>query len=221
MVTRTGVVTRPAGSDRYGPPAGAKVSWRLSEPVYDLAVQAKTLGWPILGTIGEEQTHLTKHGDHTPWSLGKSPGIIYAIDLGAPEDFGPWLIATCKSDYDTMWVDFWNFRGHQYDRAGNRVASSGDHHLHLSVAKGYEDKQVTLLTDYAASRAPKTKTGGPTVADRSEDIFTLLHDGKRPGPNQTSGGGVPIAWVVRRFAELETKLDAITEKLETPAPPAA
>lgn len=219
MVTSSGVSVRPEGSDRYGPAVGTRVSWHLSQPVIDLAAQAQTLGWAVLGTIGNSD-HLRKHGDHSPWSLGKVPGIIYAVDLAAPDAFEQWLIATCRSTYDTTWIDFWNMRGSQYDNAGTRIASSGDEHLHLSVAKGYEDRRVTLFADYAGKA--KTTTGGGAVADRSEDIYTLLHDGRRPGPNQTSGGGVPIAWVARRFAELESKLDQIMERLDSAGrPPAA
>jgi hypothetical protein len=42
-----------------------------------------------------------------------------------------------------------------------------------------------------------------------DDVYRLLHDGLRPGPNQTSGGGVPIAWIVRKVAEMQASLAAI------------
>jgi hypothetical protein len=42
-----------------------------------------------------------------------------------------------------------------------------------------------------------------------DNVYVLLHDGLRPGPNQTSGGGVPIAWIVRKHAEIQAALAAL------------
>lgn len=215
MVALHGSATRPAGSDNHWPPVGTVVQWYAVQPVVDLATQALKAGWPILGTIGEKLTHLTKHGDHTPWS-DKKRGYVYAIDLAPPAPFEAHLVALCKSDFDTTWIDFWNMNGSQYDHAGNKVADSGDHHLHLSVALGYEAKHVTLITDYLTkvTAAAPTKTSTPVpqqeddMAGRGEDIYTLLHDGKRAGPAQTAGGGVAIAWIVR---ELDTVNDTLAQ----------
>jgi len=39
-----------------------------------------------------------------------------------------------------------------------------------------------------------------------EDIYRLLHDGRRPpGTAQTAGGGVPIAWIVRQMTEIKNE----------------
>lgn len=215
MVALHGSATRPADSDSHWPPVGTVVQWFAVQPVVDLATQALAAGWPILGTIGEKFTHLTKHGDHTPWSAGKKRGYVYAIDLAPSAAFEAYLVALCRSDFDTTWIDFWNMNGSQYDHAGNRLADSGDHHLHLSVALGAETKHVTVITDYltAVTAAAPGKTSTPVqeeddMAGRGEDIYTLLHDGKRAGPAQTAGGGVPIAWIVR---ELDTANDSLAQ----------
>lgn len=220
MVALYGSATRPAGSDSHWPPVGTVVEWFAVQPVVDLATQALAAGWPILGTIGEKLTHLTKHGDHTPWSAGKKHGYVYAIDLAPPAAFEAWLVALCKSTADTSWIDFWNMNGSQYDHGGNWVTGSGDHHLHLSVAGGAETRHVTVITDYvtAVTAAAPTKTSTPTAEEddmsgRGEDIYTLLHDGKRAGPAQSAGGGVPIAWIVREFKEVGDTLAQIKDAL--------
>jgi hypothetical protein len=150
-----GVVRRPEGSDGYWPPVGTYVTWRPARGVQDSYDQAKEAGIRQLGVIGND-AHLQKHGDHTPWSViggvTKVRGVVYAIDLGMPTDFGPWLVAKCRSDYFTKFIGFWNFGGHQYDYAGNRLGPSADHHFHLSIAYGHENTPVTLISDYLAEK---------------------------------------------------------------------
>lgn len=148
MIAVQGAAKRPAGASSSGPKPGTVVGWRLAQPIIDLGKSAEELGWPILGIVGNT-AHLKKTGDHTPWSKGKRPGVIYAIDVHPPNGFQAWLIAQCRSSYDTRWIDFFNINGSQYNAAGVRVAPSTDTHLHISVAKGYEDTHVTLFRDYA------------------------------------------------------------------------
>lgn len=148
VITVKGSAKRPSGASSSGPRPGTIIGWRLAQPIIDLARQAEELGWPIIGIIGNTD-HLKKHGDHTPWSKGKQLGVIYAIDVHPPADFETWLVAQCRSGYDTRWIDFFNINGRQYNSNGIRVTLSDDAHLHISVAKGYEDMPVTLFSDYA------------------------------------------------------------------------
>lgn len=141
-----GTATRPSGSDSYWPPVGTTVNWALSQPIQDLLDQGKQLGWGHLGTIGDTY-HRQRHGDHTPWSAGKQRGVIYAKDTDDPSWLEDELVRLCQSDYDTAWIDFWNCNGSQYNYAGQRVAGSGDHHLHISVNEGHELRHVTLFLD--------------------------------------------------------------------------
>lgn len=145
-----GVAVRPVGSDSYWPPVGTSVAWTLTQPIQDLVDQGEAAGFPNLGTIGNT-AHLQKHGDHTPWSAGKERGRIYAKDTQMPADFEAWLVAKCKSSYNTLWIDFFNINNKQYDNAGNYLGYSADAHLHISVRKGYEDTHVSLFKDYADS----------------------------------------------------------------------
>lgn len=156
MVVLTGRAKRPTGASSIGPRPGTTVSWRLATPIANLAAQAEELGWPILGIVGNI-AHLRKHGDHTPWSKGKKPGVIYGGDFKPPDPFEAWYVATARSDYDTSWVDFININGRQYNNAGQKVANSSDEHLHVSVALGHENTTVTLFTDYAG--------GGEDIVD--------------------------------------------------------
>lgn len=137
---------RPWGSDSYPPPAGTWVNWVLAQPIQDLVDQGKALGYTNLGTIGNE-SHLKRHGDHTPWSGGKVQGVVYAKDTAHPNWFREALIRLCKSDYYTLWIDFFNIDNGQYDAAGNYLGWSADTHLHISVAEGHELRRVTMFTD--------------------------------------------------------------------------
>lgn len=63
--------------------------------------------------------------------------------------------------------------------------------------------------------------GGTMAVD--EDIWRLVHDGLRPGPNQTVGG-VPIAWLPKQFHELDGavgKLAADVQELKARPPVAS
>lgn len=49
-------------------------------------------------------------------------------------------------------------------------------------------------------------TGEDDEMALGEDIYRLLHDGRRPpGKAQTAGGGVPIAWIVREMGEIKAE----------------
>lgn len=156
MVARSGTATRPSGSDSYPPVAGTKVPWVLAPILIRLAETAESLGWTVY-SIGNAD-HLKKHGDHTPWSAGKQRGIVYAIDVMIPDavvpKFTAWLLKYCKSDVDTTWIDFFNLGGSQYNYAGKRVASSSDHHLHLSVQSGKENAVSALFSAWKQETAP-------------------------------------------------------------------
>jgi hypothetical protein len=156
---QSGVAVRPPGSDSHWPPVGTRVPWTVVQPIQDLLDQGAAAGFANLGTIGNVE-HLKKHGDHTPWSAGKERGRVYAKDTTVPANFEAWLVAKCKSSYNTLWIDFFNINGRQYNNAGQLVGSSGDHHLHISVRKGYENTRVTLFKDYVAEH------GGGQVGEK-------------------------------------------------------
>lgn len=126
--------------------AGQSVDWVLTQPIQDLVNQGKALGWTNLGTIGDEY-HRRRHGDHTPWSAGKVRNVLYAKDTKHPSWLREELVKLCKSDYFTLWIDFFNVDGRQYDAGGNYLGSSSDYHLHISVAKGHELRRVHLFAD--------------------------------------------------------------------------
>jgi hypothetical protein len=142
-----GTVIRPAGSDSYWPPVGTTVNWRACAAIQMMYDQANAWDVLQLGVIGNTG-HLQKHGDHTPWSAGKVRGIVYAIDLDMPDAFGPWLIAKCKSNYNTLFIDFFNFRNQQYGQAGQPFGYNPDHHLHMSIQVGHENDAVNIINDF-------------------------------------------------------------------------
>lgn len=143
----SGVVTRPAGSDSYWPPVGTRVAWHACRGVQMMHDQANDWDVLQLGVVGNT-AHLQKHGDHTPWSAGKARGVVYAIDLDMPDEFGPWLIAKCKSTYNTKFIDFFNFRNQQYGLDGSNYGYNPDHHLHMSIQFGHENDAVNIINDF-------------------------------------------------------------------------
>lgn len=144
---QSGVTVRPQGSDSYPPPPGTEVPWVLAQPNQDNLIQKQQLGWRNLGTIGDVY-HRQLHGDHTPWSAGKVQGVVYADDTEEPSWVEDAILRLCRmDDYDTRWIHFFNINGSQYNYAGERVASSGDYHLHTSTREGFELTRHTLLLD--------------------------------------------------------------------------
>lgn len=135
------------------PSTGKSYEVKFTQPVVDLKEQnARHEDYFRHGGDLGNLDHLWGKGDHTPWSEGKLPGWIYAKDTFCPRDFEEWIVKKCKSDYDTTWIDFFNIDYSQYDNAGNRLQSSGDGHFHVSVAKGFEHKHVTLFDDYVREK---------------------------------------------------------------------
>jgi hypothetical protein len=223
LIAVQGRAKRPSGASSSGPRPGTVVAWRLAQPIIDLAQQAEALGWPILGIVGNTE-HLRKHGDHTPWSRGKTPGVIYAIDVHPPAGFEAYYVAQCRrADYDTRWIDFININGRQFNAAGVKVANSSDEHLHISVAKGHEDTHVTLFGDYAGGGEELDAEDKKLLADTAntvKELRSLLHDGKRfPLKTQTHEKGKPIAWIVEQIGELRADVNAIRGGAPSSAPP--
>lgn len=215
MIRISGIVTRPKGSSSTGPASGSIVPWRLATPILNLATQAEKLEWPILGIVGNTD-HLKKYGDHTPWSKGKVQGVIYAIDVAPPNDFEAWLVALCRSPHDTQWIDFFNINGRQYSNAGVKVATSGDKHLHISVAKGYENYSVTLFSDYA-----KGDDDMPSAEEVASAVWgkplssPTLDDGK---PHNAHEGVINAIIANRRLKAIEDRLTALERGDATGAP---
>lgn len=170
-----GTAYRPSGSDGYWPSAGTTVAWALSQPIQDLVEQGKKLGWQNLGTIGDTY-HRTRHGDHTPWSLGKKRCVLYAKDTHVPSWFrGEMLKLMRMADYDTTWIDFVNIDNRQYNYAGEYLGYSGDSHLHVSVREGDEYTHVSLFTDAYNLHYGNPLTGGSELS--AKDVWTYDAEG--------------------------------------------
>lgn len=223
-----GVVTRPSGSDSYWPPIGTNVPWRAIATVCDMYDHAAEFHFTCLGVKGN-RLHLQKHGDHTPYSAGKKHGWIYAIDLDMPDSFGPWFRKKCQSNYDTMWVDFWNFRNRQYDNAGNDVGYSDDHHLHLSGQVNYEAARTNLIKDYAVemgfdvSLLPDERAALLAIQSLATNINSVLMDGKRSLSPSTHDNGINFSWLAQTLNTVanEQKANALADKARDEALKAA
>ncbi len=189
---------RPSGSDGYPPAVGTLVVWRATRPVVDAATQAAKDG--VTAYVIGDVTHLRKHGDHTGHSLGKVRGRVYATDImiHSAEPARTRLLAYLRSDADTRWIDFVNFAGAQYSYAGQRVASSGDYHLHLSVKRGYEDAATSAadLVHYVitgqrlqkpAPAKPPVKPAQPATNQEQDDDMKLVKLVGKPEVYKTDG----------------------------------
>lgn len=146
-MTLGGTVVRPAGSDDYFPPPGTRVQWRAHGIIQRMYDQAKVHGVEVKGVIGNLD-HLRKHGGHTPWEPNKPLGVVHAIDLEAP-GLGDFILGICRSDEDTSFIEFLNWRGRQYDYGGNDLGPNDDEHLHFEVNAGREHLAVDLINRYA------------------------------------------------------------------------
>ncbi len=188
----SGWYVRPAGSDAEPPRAGTRVDWVACQPVQDLLEQGKRAGWRNLGTIGNE-AHLKRHGDHTGHSKGKTRGVVYAKDTDVPQAAGQALIELCRiPDYDTTYIDFFNWRGRQYNSAGRDVGPSSDQHLHVSVRRGHELTRITLFNDVVAVMAGTFRK----AATPMPPIFNQL--GFIAGAQLVQLPGDPAIWLAGR-----------------------
>lgn len=178
-ISPTGVAVRPYASDTYWPPVGTRVPWVLAEPIRDIATAVdayKKFGWTVKGTIGNT-AHLRKHGDHTPWSAGKRRGFLYAVDIGSSDSaemrrFRDWLIRYCKSSANTLWIDFINILGKQYDNAGNYLQPNDDTHCHISANMGYEAVSTNLFQAYVAEvHSPPRPPVVPAIGENEVAII--------------------------------------------------
>lgn len=93
-------------------------------------------------------------------------------------------------------------------------------HIHISFYRLYcnDARAMDAILSVLSGETYEQWIGGSIVAveDTVNDIHRLLHDGTRaPGQANTSGGGVPIAWIVRKHWEHENKLNTILVNLQT------
>lgn len=143
MTATQGTVRRPS--------TGQSVAWVLAPCLQREASIAEATGLTVW-SIGNAN-HLLRSGGHTPWRTGSPFGIVWAIDVmvdnaGIAVPFEKWLITYLKSDVDTTWIRFVNVNGSQYDSAGNRLASSADHHFHLEIRDGKQNAFTTLFASW-------------------------------------------------------------------------
>lgn len=90
-------------------------------------------------------------------------------------------------------------------------------HIHLSIYRMYcNDPQAMSAILSVLKGETFEQWIGNSDMTTVDDIHRLLHDGTRaPGQANTSGGGVPIAWIVRRLWEHDGKFDMILANLAT------
>lgn len=192
-----GSYTRPRSRCSNPPPPGTLIRWTLCQPNQDNLRQKRELGWRNLGSIGNTD-HLEGCGDHTGHSLGKQIGLVYADDTDDPPWLEEYLLRLCRmEDYDTRWLHFWNINGSQYNYAGQRVASSGDTHLHSSTREGFELVSHTLLLD-----ADRLRQGLPLLRGNT-DVATDLNPAQNFPFYENS-------WVLDYYASKPTITDGVT-----------
>jgi hypothetical protein len=77
-------------------------------------------------------------------------------------------------------------------------------HIHFSIHRKYvnDRKRYDNMLSILRGESLAEWEGGGSMAT-IDSVYNLLHDGRRDGPSQTSGGGVPIAWIVRKVAEIQ------------------
>lgn len=131
--------------------------------------------------------------------------------------FSLWLVAQCRANApDTTHIReiIYSPDGRivkRFDRLNRRSTGDRSHltHTHLSffrdsIAAG-RDVCVTLFRRYLLEIGLLAGKEDTTMAV-GDDIYRLLEQGLRPpGTAQTSGGGVPVAWIVREIANIKNE----------------
>jgi len=96
---------------------------------------------------------------------------------------------------------------------GSRAIIGGQSTCDANAFRGTEADFATMIGGSAAPSQPSPPKEASNV-DHAERVDYVLEKGKRPEPNQTMAGGIPINWLVRQFYELNLKLDRVNTKLE-------
>lgn len=209
----------PVVMNAKGVLAHATVTRRTSGPAPGLNIiinGREGLAGPI------SQLHLGRDGKYSVVSAGVAnhagsgglwgySGNQYVIGIEAENDNG---LETAKYGGPEPWPDV------QYN-AYVRGAAAILKHLGLPASRvgahrewSTTGKSDPVGIDMNVFRSDVAKAMEGTYVDRGgdgeeedmavgDDIYKLLHDGKRPGDTQTAGGGVPIAWIVRKVGELQ------------------
>ena len=112
--------------------------YKVCTPIVGLTGLARRHGYPILGTIGnEEHLRSPRPQDHTPYSVTPWPlplpgYVVTACDI----EYGPYvdqLIADAKSGR-APWIKYINARGYQWNVRNNWVpVPNSDQHCHVSA----------------------------------------------------------------------------------------
>ena len=148
------------------------VAYRLAKPVTDnkAALKSRFPEATYLGDIGDP-AHMSKAGDHTPYSADKifgrpmRRGIVYAQDLGKGgelviPDFARYILDSLRAGrYPEIKYVISRHEGNRgsgqyfgmFDRRYSwRCQKSSGHesHVHISYMPGAEDKPSTLVADY-------------------------------------------------------------------------
>lgn len=88
-------------------------------------------------------------------------------------------------------------------------------HIHLSIIRQFGsdwaalDGVLSVLIGESPAAWMARTSGGDKKMAVGDDIMRLLEQGLRPpGTAQTSGGGIPVAWIVRKITEIQTEQNA-------------
>lgn len=161
------------------------------------------------GTIGDP-AHAARSSDHNRDSDGSVDAWDMDVDLRSGNDAA--AIAELKRVFQahpssSYWIhndqisfrdEGWRPRSYAYAGA-NR--NQHRHHVHWNTRGSHEGSTAPWIL----------KEEDMAIGD---DIYHLLHDGRRPETlPQTAGGGVPIAWLPREIGEVQKALSDLGSAL--------
>lgn len=231
-VISSGFAVRPiTGPYRCGSiRPGTRVAWRATTPILQIATTFDNYG--VTAYIIGDSYHLRGCQDHTPWSTGKVYGRIFACDVMYPDipKLQGWILSVMRGAIDTSWIDYININNSQYNSSGQRVASSGDHHLHISVTRSAVDLSIPTfiraLTMFLGGKA--TTPAPPIVQPKSLGVFMALSDKEQEDLIYTMGVGataqkagvrpmhVRVAELEKDMAAMQVTLNAILAEVKKP-----
>jgi hypothetical protein len=194
-------------------------------PVLEMVAGLKLYAPAAAGVLGwwadEAHYQADPPEDHCPysstgWPLTSPQWWVFATDVMHRPDLGldcevlaGYWLAEARAGR-MPWLKYLNWREQRFDvrNAWRPVSTSGHNdHIHLSVRTDH------LNTSLAGWSITPEADMTPEQATQLAEVHLLLTEGKRLGPAQTSDGGIPIPWIVRKFWEVGNTDTAQTQLL--------
>ena len=203
--------------------------WRAAQPVADLRRTLAGYGMTVYVLGNDSHLNARPPEDHTPFSHTPWPGsqpypYVLACDIMPHTsinwiELGHQIIADWRAGvHGTGWIKYVNWT----DRDGRcwhtarqpnftQTTSTDRGHIHISGRTDFVASAIAAGYDPVARMRGEDSDMTPEEHSWLQEVHLLLTAGRRLGPAQTSGGGVPIADYSRRFYDVGNAVTALKD----------